>query len=161
VARSWDISSDGRTYTFHLRNDARWSDGKPLTSNDFLYSWQRMLSMDLAAKNAFLLFPIKGAKAFNAGVGDFTEVGVSAPDPQTLVVQLEKPMSWFVSMLMHPAYYPCHATSSRPRAAPTTAPAAGRSPVRWWATGPSASPSGVSTASSRWRRTPLLGRRQG
>lgn len=106
VAKRWDVSGDWQTYTFHLRPEAMWSDGQPITAQDFLYSWERMLSMDLGAKNAFLLFPIKGAKAFHAGVGTFADVGVSAPDAHTLVVHLEKPVPWFLSMLMHPAFYP-------------------------------------------------------
>ena len=106
VAERWEVSDDGLTLTFHLRQDAKWSDGQPLTSADFLYSWRRILSMDLAAKNTFLLFPIKGARAFGSGVGEFSSVGVQAPDAHTLVVELERPTPWFLSMLMHPAFYP-------------------------------------------------------
>ena len=66
VARSWDISADGRIYTFHLR-PTHWSDGKPLTAHDFEYSWKRVLDRATASKYARFLYPLENAEAFNAG----------------------------------------------------------------------------------------------
>jgi oligopeptide transport system substrate-binding protein len=106
VAESWEISPDGLTYTFHLRPDARWSDGSPLTSADFLFSWERLLSPGLASSNAPLLHAIRGARAYNEGEVDFAAVAVSAPDAHTLVVGLGRRTPWFLSILLHPATYP-------------------------------------------------------
>jgi oligopeptide transport system substrate-binding protein len=107
VAESWDVSPDGLRYTFHIRKAAVWSDGTPITSEDFLFSWARLLSPEIASSNAQLMYCIKGAKAFNEGTAkDFASVGVKAPDPQTLVVELENPTPWFLSILMYPASYP-------------------------------------------------------
>jgi oligopeptide transport system substrate-binding protein len=107
VAESWDISPDGVRYTFHLRRDAAWSDGTPLTSADFLYSWKRLLSPELAASNAQIFYCVKGAKAYNEGkTKDFSTVGISAPDARTLVVELDHVTPWFLSILMYPTAYP-------------------------------------------------------
>ncbi|HEV8551431.1 MAG TPA: ABC transporter substrate-binding protein, partial [Polyangiaceae bacterium] len=65
VAESWDISADGTRYTFHLRPAARWNDGHPLTSDDFVYSWKRMLDPAVGAESAYLLFPIELAEAYD------------------------------------------------------------------------------------------------
>jgi len=64
VAERWDVSDDGLTYTFHLRDDARWSNGEPVTAHDFLYAWRRALMPDLAADYSSMLFCIRGAEAF-------------------------------------------------------------------------------------------------
>jgi oligopeptide transport system substrate-binding protein len=107
LAESWDISPDGLRYTFHIRKNACWSDGEPITSNDFMFSWKRLLSPELAASNAQLVYCIKGAKDFNEGKNkDFSSVGISAPDAQTLVVNLNNPTPWFLSILMYPTTYP-------------------------------------------------------
>jgi len=107
VAERWESSADGMLWTFHLRADARWSDGQPVTAADFLFAWQRILSPALGAANASLLFDIDGAEAFNRGTAtDFASVGVSAPDPRTLVVRLRHPAPYFLNLLMHPAFYP-------------------------------------------------------
>src|SRR5262245_66062251 len=65
VAESWDISPDGKTYTFRLRNDARWSDGRPVTAQDFVYSWKRLLEPKLASEYAYIAFPIRFADQFS------------------------------------------------------------------------------------------------
>jgi oligopeptide transport system substrate-binding protein len=106
AAERWDISPDGLTYTFYLRSDARWSDGKPVTSQDFIASWQRILTPAFGATNAGLLYVIQGAEAFNRGDGNFTQVGLRAGDPRTLTVTLEHPAPWFLSVLSNPAWMP-------------------------------------------------------
>jgi oligopeptide transport system substrate-binding protein len=65
VAESWDISPDGTRYTFHLRANARWTDGHPVTAHDFVYAWRRLLDPKIAAEYAYIIFPVKGAAAFN------------------------------------------------------------------------------------------------
>ncbi len=107
VAERWEISSDGLHYTFHLRADARWSDGRPVTAADFVASWRRMLTPSLAAENAGLLYVLLGAEAFHKGAApDFAQVGVAAPDARTLRVTLDHPTPYFLSLLTHPAWAP-------------------------------------------------------
>jgi len=107
VAESWEISSDRLTYTFHLRADARWSDGRPVTAGDFVASWRRILTPSLGAPNADLLHLIQGAEAFHRGlVPDFSQVGVTAADTRTLRVTLEHPAPYFLSLLSNPAWLP-------------------------------------------------------
>lgn len=109
VAESWEISPDGLVYTFHLRADARWSNGDPITAEDFVYSWQRMLSPALAAEYAYALYLIDGAEAFNTGaIPDFSRVGVRALDARTLEVRLQAPAPYFLLMQVHFSFYPVH-----------------------------------------------------
>lgn len=96
AAESWEVSEDGRIYTFHLREGLTWSDGVPLTAHDFAASWRRTLDPATASEYAYQLHYIKGAKAFNEGeTADFSQVGVSAPDERTLRVELENPTPFF------------------------------------------------------------------
>ncbi len=109
VAERWDISADSREYTFHLRKDAKWSNGDPVTAADFVYSFQRMLSPALAAEYAYMLYPLKNAKAFNQGVLDeFSKVGARASDERTLVLTLEHPVPYFLELLNHYSWWPVH-----------------------------------------------------
>ena len=62
LAKSWDISDDGREYTFHLRPDLKWSNGEPLTAHDFEYAWKRVLDPEVHADNAYMLYVLKMAK---------------------------------------------------------------------------------------------------
>ncbi|MCX7869783.1 MAG: peptide ABC transporter substrate-binding protein, partial [Terrimicrobiaceae bacterium] len=107
VAERWDISPDGRTYTFHLRADARWSDGEPVTSRDFLGSWKRTLTPETGSQYNYMLDPIKNARAFAEGrVRDFGEVGVRTPDDRTLIVELEAPTPYFLDLCAFPTLHP-------------------------------------------------------
>ena len=107
VARSWEVSSDGRTYLFHLREDARWSDGKPVTAGDFEYSWKRLLDPKTAAEYAYFLYDIEGAEDYNTGKTDRPEsVGVRALDNRTLQVRLRKPIVFFPSIVTFMVTYP-------------------------------------------------------
>ena len=109
VAESWSVSDDGLVWTFHLRANARWSNGDPVTASDFVASFQRMLSPVLGADYAYMLFPIKNAEAFNSGkLADFSKVGVAAPDARTLVVTLESPVPHLLSIAAQPAWFPVH-----------------------------------------------------
>jgi oligopeptide transport system substrate-binding protein len=109
VAESWEVSADNLTYTFHLRPNAKWSNGEPVTARDFLASWKRVLTPSLAADNASLLYIVQNAEAFNKGeLTDFTQVGFSSPDDRTVRITLEHPASYFLSLLQHWVWWPVH-----------------------------------------------------
>jgi oligopeptide transport system substrate-binding protein len=105
LADKWDISEDGLTYTFHLRDDAKWSDGKPVTAADFVYAWNRVLTPSSGAKNSQLLFLIKGAEAF---YGDQTAEApaISAPDDHTLTFTLTQRVPYMLQLLGFSTFYP-------------------------------------------------------
>jgi ABC-type oligopeptide transport system substrate-binding subunit len=106
-AESWDVSPDGLTYTFHLRDGLRWTNGEPLAAEDFRYAWLRVLAPETAARNASLLFPIRNAQAFHEGrIEDPGEVGIRAPDAGTLVVTLESPTPYFLFLTQFYTYQP-------------------------------------------------------
>lgn len=107
VASRWDVSADGLVYTFHLRPEARWSDGRPLVASDFVASLRRALSPRLGAPNAKLLHLVLNAEAYHRGqLEDFAAVGVSAPEAHTLRLTLEYPAAHFLSLLSHPIWFP-------------------------------------------------------
>lgn len=107
VAERWDVSADGRTYTFHLREDAKWSDGRELTAHDFVRSWQRTLTPATGSQYNYLLYPIRNAEAFAAGnISDFREVGVKAIDDRTLRVELENATPYFLDLCAFPTLHP-------------------------------------------------------
>ena len=112
VAARWDVSADGRTYTFHLRPEACWSDGKPVTAEDFAWSWRRVLDPKTAAEYAYMLYPIRGAKAYfeaalkSPGKADWAAVGVRVEGPHRLVVELEQPTAYFLSLTAFSTYLP-------------------------------------------------------
>ena len=108
VAQSWTISPDGRTYTFRLRADARWSNGAPVTAEDFVASWRRMLTPALGADSANLLYIIQGAEAFHKSTAPWSAVGLAAPDARTFVVTLEHPAPHFLALLNHTAFFPVY-----------------------------------------------------
>lgn len=103
LAESWEISEDGLTYTFTLREGLKWSDGTPLTAEDFVYSIQRVLTPETAAQYVTMLTGyIDGAQAFYDGEGDAESLGVKAEDETTLVIQLMEPAPYFLDILsMH------------------------------------------------------------
>ena len=109
VAERWELSPDALTYTFHLRANARWSNGDKVTARDFLGSWQRVLTPALAADNAYLLYIVQNAEAFHKGqLADFSQVGFSAPDDRTVRITLEHPAAYFLSLLQHWVWWPVH-----------------------------------------------------
>lgn len=109
MADSWTVSEDALTYTFHIRENAVWSNGDPVTADDFVYSWRRMLTPSLGAEYSYMLHCLKNGKAFSEGrITDFSEVGVKAVDPHTLEVTLEHPTPYFLSMQIHISWFPVH-----------------------------------------------------
>ncbi len=106
VAQSWE-TKDYVNWIFHLRPDARWSDGNPVTADDFIYGWKRILSPELGSDYADMLHLLKGGEDFHTGkTKDFSTVGVRAPDPLTLEVTLDGPAPHFPGMLKHYAWFP-------------------------------------------------------
>ena len=107
MAKSWTISEDGKVYTFKMRPEAKWSDGRPLTATDFVESWKRTLSPETAASYNYQLFYVKNAQPFAEGkIKDFSEVGVKALDGQTLEVTLENPTPFFLDLCATPPLQP-------------------------------------------------------
>jgi oligopeptide transport system substrate-binding protein len=107
VAERWEKSTDGLVYTFHLRADARWSNGQPVTAQDFVASFRRILTASLAADYANMLYLLQGAEAFAKGsTGDFSQVGATAVDSRTLRLTLEHPAPYFLSLIANPPWYP-------------------------------------------------------
>jgi oligopeptide transport system substrate-binding protein len=107
IAKSWEHSADGLTYTFHLRDDAKWSNGEPVTANDFEYSWKRTLDPKVASEYAFMVSWIKGGADYNAGKSkDPNTVAVKATDDKTLTVTLDHPIPFFVEQTAFPIFFP-------------------------------------------------------
>ena len=106
LAESYDVSADGKTYTFHLR-DAKWSNGEPVTADDFVFAWRRHCQS--SAEYSYIMGDtvacVKNADAVIKG-GDPKTLGVSAPDPKTFVVELDAPVSFFPSLMTFPTFYP-------------------------------------------------------
>jgi oligopeptide transport system substrate-binding protein len=105
MAERWETAPDGLTWTFHLR-DTLWSDGAPITSDDFLFAWRRLLDPKLAASYAYFPDIIRNAQKISAGHLPGTALGATAPDPRTLIVQLEHPAPYLPEMLMHTSMMP-------------------------------------------------------
>jgi oligopeptide transport system substrate-binding protein len=109
AAERWDISNEGTVYTFHLRKNGRWSNGDPVTAQDFITAFQRILSPALASEYAYMLYPVKNAEAFNTGkLADFAQVGFRAIDPLTLEITLAHPTPYLLSLIAHQAWFPIH-----------------------------------------------------
>jgi oligopeptide transport system substrate-binding protein len=109
AAESWTVSADGRTYTFRLRADARWSNGDPVTAADFAYSIRRALTPGLAAPKAALFFPLRHAAAYAAGrEPSFAAVGVRALGDRLLQLELEQPQADFPAIVASGPWIPVH-----------------------------------------------------
>lgn len=108
VAESWDMSEDGTVYTFHLRDDARWSNGEPVTAEDFVFSLRRIMTPETGAKYATILYPIKNAEKINTGKLEPSELGVTAVDDRTLEIALEAPTPYFIDLLGHQTGLPVY-----------------------------------------------------
>jgi len=105
LASNWEVSADGLTYTFKLR-DAKWSNGDAVTAKDFVYSWTRTLAPKSASQYSFMLGMIKGADEYTSGQGTAEQVGVKALDDKTLQVTLEAPTPYFLKQTSFPTFFP-------------------------------------------------------
>jgi oligopeptide transport system substrate-binding protein len=112
LAESWDISEDGKTVTYHLSPDGKWTNGDPVTAGDFVYSWKRTLSPELAADYAYQLYGVVGGAEYNScekkceALAD--KVGVEAPDDSTLVVHRTSAQPWFIQQSAHHSFLAVH-----------------------------------------------------
>ncbi|MGV3266455.1 peptide ABC transporter substrate-binding protein [Cytobacillus pseudoceanisediminis] len=106
IAEKWDISEDGKVYTFHIREDAKWSNGDPVTAGDFEFAWKRLLNPDTGSSAAFLGYFIEGGEAYNNGEGSADDVKVKAVDDKTFEVTLVSPQAYFLSVITNPAFFP-------------------------------------------------------
>ena len=108
IAESWDVSDDGCTYTFHLRDDANWSNGEPVTAADFEFAWKLAMTANVEYNYMFdsSVGAVKNADAILYEEGDPDTLGVKAVDDKTLEVELEVPVSFFPSLLYFPTFYP-------------------------------------------------------
>ncbi len=111
AAESWTISDDGTVYTFKLRGDAVWSNGDPVTAEDFVYSFRRLEDPATGAEYASMLYVVKNGEEVNTGAAKPEEIGVKAVDEKTLEVTLKSPTPYFLEMLTHQASYPVHRAS--------------------------------------------------
>ncbi len=109
IAESYEVSKDGKTYTFHLRKDAKWSNGDPVTAKDFVFGWQRAVDPANASEYAYMLSDIgqvKNAQDIIDKKADKSTLGVKAVDDYTLEAELNVPVSFFPSLMYFPTYYP-------------------------------------------------------
>jgi len=106
AAESWTVSDDGKVYTFKMRQGATWSDGSPVTAEDFVYSFRRLEDTATAAEYASMLYPIVNAEEVNTGKAKSEDLGVKATDASTLEITLKAPTPYFLEMLTHQAAYP-------------------------------------------------------
>ena len=104
VAESWDMGE--LSGTFHLRQDAFWSNGTPVTAHDFVFAWQTALNPATASQYAFVLYPIKNGKAINVGEANLDALGAKAIDDFTLSIELEQPTPYFIKLLAFFTYLP-------------------------------------------------------
>ncbi len=109
LAAESTVSADGLTYTFKIREDANWSNGDPVTADDFVYGWQRAVDPAFASEYAYMVTDIalvKNSVAINKGEMPVDQLGIKAIDAKTLEVQLESPVSYFYNLLYFPTFYP-------------------------------------------------------
>ncbi len=105
VAESW--TSEGNTWTFKLRKDAKWHNGDPVVAGDFTAAWERALNPATASEYSYIMYSIKGAQEYNEGkTKDFSTVGVKATDDYTIVVELKEPVAYFASLVSFYTYMP-------------------------------------------------------
>ena len=109
AAETWTVSDDGKVYIFKLRKNGRWSNGDPVTADDFVWSWQRILTASLGSQYPDMLYYLEGAQEYHTGqTNDFSSVGVKALDSHTLEVKLKAPTPFFTGLLSHYSTWPVH-----------------------------------------------------
>lgn len=106
AAESWEILDNGLKFIFHLKTNGKWSDGKPLTASDFVYSWRRAVNPETASEYSYQFEPVKNSMDINAGKLGLDALGIRAIDDYTLEVILEKPTAYFLELTAFPTFYP-------------------------------------------------------
>jgi oligopeptide transport system substrate-binding protein len=157
VAERWETSVDEREWTFHLRKNARWSNGDPVTAQDFVWSWKRTLTPAFASEYSYMLWDIENAEAYNRGeIDDFGLVGVKALDDYTLRVNLRNAVPYFLDLTAFYTLYPVHrATVERWEADPSEPPGSWTLPGRVVTNGPFVLESWRVNDRIRLRKNPL------
>ncbi len=115
LATRWEVSEDGRSYTFHLTKEGWWSNGEAITAEDFKWSWLRVLDPKTGSPNADKLFLIKGARDFHTGKAKREAVGLEAVDKHTFRVHLEHAAPYFLEVIAFPCFRPVHRKSVEAR----------------------------------------------
>jgi len=137
VAERWDISDDRLTYTFHLRAAAKWSNGDPVTAQDFVFSARRILSPGLGSPFRYYYDDVRGTKEFTASAArDFSTVGIRALDAHTLRIELTHPAPYFLFLLGNWSWYPVHRATVEKYGRFDQPFSDCPGPAGWWATGP-------------------------
>ena len=109
TAESWTISDDGKEYIFNINKNAKWSNGDPVTAEDFVWSWKRILTASLGSQYPDMLYYLEGAYEYHNGlIDDFDQVGVKSLDKYTLQVNLNNPTPFFLGLLSHYSTWPVH-----------------------------------------------------
>ena len=122
-AESWQVLDGGKRYRFILRQDAKWSNGDPVTAGDFIRAWQRAFSPQTASATVGLLQAVMNATAVTTGQLNVDSLGISTPEPGILEITLTEPAPWFLELLAHPVSYPLHPSSlDTPLSAPVNGP---------------------------------------
>jgi oligopeptide transport system substrate-binding protein len=111
AAASWDVSDDGLTYTFHLRDGLRWSNGDPVVADDFVAGMRRLVDPATASQYAQMLDPVVGAAEIVRGERPAAQLGVDATDERTLVMHLATPTPYLLGLVAHPSTFPVHRPS--------------------------------------------------
>ncbi len=111
TAESWEVSEDGKTYVFHIRKNARWSNGDPVTAHDFVYGLRRSVDPATASKYSLILAPILNAEDVIAGKQPVENLGVKALDDYTLEIRLKSSTPYLLGLLNHSSTYPVHKAS--------------------------------------------------
>ena len=106
VAENWEILDDGSRYIFHLRTNAKWSDGKAVVADDFVYAWRRVVDPAVGSQYSFQHEPVKNAKAITAGEMPVDSLGIKAIDDYTLEITLEAPTAYFLDLVAFTTFYP-------------------------------------------------------
>ncbi|MFM8878843.1 MAG: ABC transporter substrate-binding protein, partial [Verrucomicrobiota bacterium] len=107
LASRWDISPDGRTYTFHLRPEARWSTGEAITADEVVWSWRRAVTPTTAADYASQFFCVRNGRAIvNGELRDASQLGAEASDARTVRVHLENPTPYFLELVASRVFFP-------------------------------------------------------
>lgn len=115
VAERWELRADGAT--FWLRSDARWSDGRPVTAQDFVFAWQQVVAPATASPYAFIMAPVRNAQRINRGELPVSALGVRAPDARRLEVEFERPCPYFLGLTAFATYFPLREDFYRQRGA--------------------------------------------
>ncbi|MER2071837.1 MAG: peptide ABC transporter substrate-binding protein [Psychrobacillus sp.] len=106
TAEKIDVTEDGLTYTFTIRDDAKWSNGEPVLASDFVYGWLHMLNPETASPAAFLAYFIDGAEAYNSGEGAAEDVAIKALEEKVFEVKLNAPTEAFLNIITNPSFFP-------------------------------------------------------